>query len=256
MLCNAQDSLLIQNFSEFWLDISKQPGFEIYQSQGILALKAPVKMPGAHFVFGPITPQSIKAVKTFFDDYPFGWLSQFMQPHEEKWLEKEGFSKPILFPEMSLDLQTITSTSWSSVIKIHKIDKNNLNLFEQWVEVASQTFEIPKNIIQEFTKATLNIPRQQLYLAVYNDQPVGTASVYFGRKAAGLYHLSVAKPFRRKGVGRAITYTCLEHIRQVGHTKTVLFPSEMAFPLYTSIGFRIIHQHTLYQYCKSPTSYE
>ncbi len=236
-------SPIIQNLTDFWQDVSKNSTFEIYQSSQVLALKSPTKMSGVHFVWGTITSKTISEVKNFFGDCPFGWIVPSLQPHEEKQLKKSGFSEPYYFPEMCLELQNFYIPTFTSPIQIQQINKTDPELLESWIQIAAEGFGLAPDEVQNFISSTLSLQRQCIYIAFWNNRPAATALMYLGNETAGLYFLTVSLPFRKKGLGRAITYACLKNAQEAGLTKAVLYSSQMAISLYGSIGFRILGEY-------------
>lgn len=77
------------------------------------------------------------------------------------------------------------------------------------------------------------------YLARLDGEPVGVSQLFLGRRAAGLYSVSVLPAFRRRGVGTALTLTPFHDARAEGYILGVLGPSPEGQPLYEKLGFTL-----------------
>jgi ribosomal protein S18 acetylase RimI-like enzyme len=97
-------------------------------------------------------------------------------------------------------------------------------------------------------------PREQLYanlgfettkplhhfIARLDGYPVGVSQLFLGRRAAGLYCVSVLPEFRRHGIGRALTLAPLAVAHARGYDVSVLGPSPAGQPMYQRLGFELV----------------
>lgn len=90
------------------------------------------------------------------------------------------------------------------------------------------------------------------YVGHLESQPVATASVFFGAGVAGLYFVSTAPDFRRRGIGAAISCAALVGSRDLGYRVGVLGSSPMGHKIYERLGFRDVCMIHVYEW--SPTS--
>ena len=86
------------------------------------------------------------------------------------------------------------------------------------------------------------------YLAHLDERPVATASVFFDAESAGLYFVSTAPGFRRRGIGAAISYAALLSARDLGCEVGVLGSSAMGRPIYERLGFREVCEIHVYEW--------
>lgn len=86
------------------------------------------------------------------------------------------------------------------------------------------------------------------YLGSLGDSPVATASVFFGAGVAGLYFVSTAPDFRRRGLGAAISYAALAGARDLGYRAGVLGSSPMGHAVYRRLGFRDVCDIDVYEW--------
>jgi GNAT superfamily N-acetyltransferase len=82
--------------------------------------------------------------------------------------------------------------------------------------------------------AQLDDPRQALWIARSGGEAVGTATAFNDAGVVGIYAISTVPPFRRRGIGGALTRAAAAFDPS---RPAVLQASEMAIPLYRSIGF-------------------
>jgi hypothetical protein len=72
------------------------------------------------------------------------------------------------------------------------------------------------------------------------DRPVGCATMIEAGGAAGLYAVAVAEEVRRRGIGRAVSLAALHAGAKRGHRFGVLQTSDLGYPVYRGIGFRLV----------------
>lgn len=77
------------------------------------------------------------------------------------------------------------------------------------------------------------------WLATDEGRPIGTASALFDGVAVALDNVGVVAPYRRRGIGSALTLAAIGAARSVGSGLCVLGPSPDGQPLYASLGFEL-----------------
>lgn len=75
------------------------------------------------------------------------------------------------------------------------------------------------------------------YLARVDGEPAGVAQLFLGQRAAGLYSVGVAPPFRGRGIGTALVLTPLLVARTLGYDVGVVRPSPDSVLMYEHLGF-------------------
>ncbi len=92
------------------------------------------------------------------------------------------------------------------------------------------------------------------YLGRLGEEPVATATLFFGAGVAGVYFVSTAEHARRRGIGAAITLAALREAREAGYGTGVLGSSEMGHPVYRRLGFQERCRIGLYEWRPSEGS--
>ena len=76
-----------------------------------------------------------------------------------------------------------------------------------------------------------------LYLGVIDDEPVARSLVFYSSGVAGLYLIEVLEPYRRRGIGTAMTAAPILEAQKAGYELAVLMASEMGEYIYSRMGF-------------------
>jgi ribosomal protein S18 acetylase RimI-like enzyme len=87
--------------------------------------------------------------------------------------------------------------------------------------------------------------RQLIWIAVVDDEPVGSLWISTTSKVPFIYGIEVDHAHRGKGYGRAIMLAGEEECRRLGHTQldlNVFGDNTTAIALYDSLGYTVISQ--------------
>jgi GNAT superfamily N-acetyltransferase len=107
-------------------------------------------------------------------------------------------------------------------------------------QVQSEAFGDPYEVTLAFVAPSLGpkaAPPQKTFTAYDVHEPVGSATVVLMDGVAGIYGLAVRDTWRRRGIGAALTATCLQHAAASGCDLAYLNPSEIGYRIYASLGF-------------------
>lgn len=84
----------------------------------------------------------------------------------------------------------------------------------------------------------------RLAVAYVDGAPVARAAAIHSGSAIGVYVVGTDKAFRRRGIGRAVTWAAIEAgVRAWGGSIALLQSSEMGVPVYASMGFREVGRY-------------
>ena len=86
------------------------------------------------------------------------------------------------------------------------------------------------------------------YVGRVDEEPVATATSFFGAGVAGIYFVCTVERARRRGIGAGITLAALSEARDLGYSVGVLGSSEMGYPVYRGLGFEEYCRIGLYEW--------
>lgn len=228
-----------QNFKEILQEMSAVGGWEILESNDLLALKAPSAINFVNFVWGASSQENITKVKLFYGNAKFSWITNIGDNVSN--LTDSGF---ILdydnFPEMLLNLDEYHPPYANPNVKtITPQTKMELDL---WAITASKTFGCSEDEFKEFFYPLVNFGNCIPILVMYYEKPAGTAMVYCGKDSAGIYAMSTLEGYRRKGCGMVAINACVALAKNHNLDKIVLHSSKLGEELYKKNGFKEVHR--------------
>lgn len=109
----------------------------------------------------------------------------------------------------------------------------------QWTELSTAGFEEDESIFHlAYTRHGYGDDAFSLhYIGYLDDVPVTSATLLDAGGWATIYDLSTPPAHRKQGFGGAMTYALLRETLNRGYTDTWIWSSNMAKPLYQSLGF-------------------
>ena len=226
-----------QNFKEIMQRMANIPGWDILENINLLALIAPSPVPFVNFVWGDPNLINIQKVKNFYKNKPFTWLVPPQDDATNLTLEKFVFDGTVS-NEMLLNLQDYVSPEIDLNIKV--ITPSTNEELDIWTDTAIATFGCSAEGFKEFFYPLIKFAECTPFLVMYNDKPAGTAMVYCGNEAAGIYTMSTLEQYRRKGYGSAATNACISFAKTRNLHYAVLDASPMGKPLYEKLGFKTV----------------
>ena len=171
------------------------------------------------------------------------WLTEDGVPATEikKHLESHGLTfRESFATEMAAELtslsENIPSPNGLKIVPVE--DKSTLR---QWIHVASVGFGVATDVEDIwygfFAEAVCERPFRT-YLALLDDEPVGTSQLFTSAGVAGIYNVTCMPQARGQGIGAAITLAPLLEARQMGYRVAILQASSMGYKVYQRLGFR------------------
>ena len=108
-------------------------------------------------------------------------------------------------------------------------------------------FDMPLEVGRQFVSETLlAIPDSHLYLGYLDGQAVATSALVMSHWVAGVYNVATLAPFRRRGIGEAMTRHAVDQGMAAGCVMSSLQSSEMGYPVYERMGFRRVTGYRTY----------
>jgi GNAT superfamily N-acetyltransferase len=112
---------------------------------------------------------------------------------------------------------------------------------EEVATAQSESFGDAYDVALAFVTPTLEPdarPPQRTLTSYDGDEVTGCANVAFLDGVAAIHGVAVREPWRRRGLGRALTVQCLHLAVAQGCDLAYLNPSPMAHGVYAGLGFR------------------
>ena len=133
-----------------------------------------------------------------------------------------------------------------SKIIIRKLQKKDLhNGFLLSLDSLRKSSQISPRKAQKIYEKISKNHDQMIYVAVLNNEIVGTASILIeqkfihnGGRVGHIEDVAVKKEFQGKGIGKKIVKALLEYGKKNGCYKTILDCSDDLIPFYKNIGFK------------------
>ncbi len=170
------------------------------------------------------------------------WWAETDTPRTD--LDKHLVTHGLTFNEdgtgMAADLQALhedlSTPAGLTIVPVE--DKATL---KQWIHVTSIGFEIPEHgerrFFDLFADLAFEMPVRS-YLAVLNEQPVGTSQLFLSAGVAGIYNVTCLPEARQQGIGAAITLAPLLEARRIGYRVSILQASHLGYKVYRRLGFQ------------------
>ncbi|MFH9090548.1 GNAT family N-acetyltransferase [Streptomyces sp. NPDC017673] len=117
--------------------------------------------------------------------------------------------------------------------------------YDLYVRALGAGFEAPAEMFASlFTAAVMDAPGITAYVGEVGGEPVSTAMSIVTDGHVGVFNISTAPDHRRRGYGAALTEEVVSRGRVAGAGTAYLRSTDMALPLYTSLGFELVEHWT------------
>jgi ribosomal protein S18 acetylase RimI-like enzyme len=189
--------------------------------------------------------QRVTAVLEYFRivSRPFSW---WMGPADRpanlgELLVEAGLEAAESELAMAADLDALGRTDLSPQgLRIERVQTPEQ--LEQYAAISAANWDPPDEYVIEFFKRAMPLlltgdAPLWLYLGYLGEQPVASAELTVGGGVAGLYGISTLAPFRRRGIGSAMTVRPLLDARAGGYRTAILQAAPDGIGVYTRIGF-------------------
>ena len=142
--------------------------------------------------------------------------------------------------EMAVDLDILPQNpSLPDGLKIVQVEGETM--LRKWIHTASVGFGVSPKVeniwFDFFNYVACGLPFRT-YIALFNNEAVGTSQLFTSAGVAGIYNVSAIPDARGMGVGSAITLAPLLEARRLGYRVGVLQASQMGYNVYRRLGFQ------------------
>lgn len=151
-----------------------------------------------------------------------------------------GFQQVRILSAMTLDLASrdIPSRSAAQVAEVHTTSD-----LEAWLTVRNTNHALDASTRDAWLRthpATADPAFRQFLARTRDGRPVGSMTLFFDGRTAGLYHVDVVPEARRQGVGADMTCAALDASIVAGVRHSVLTATELGMPLYRSLEYAVV----------------
>lgn len=125
------------------------------------------------------------------------------------------------------------------ILKIHLKIKliDNKNDLLKWLEIVEIELMGKKKLDYNIFNYLLKEKKCYFYLGFWGMLPVATSFLFKGKTSAGVYLVSTLKTYRKKGIGKNMTFICLKKAKELKCKKVDIQATDFGFQIYKSLGF-------------------
>ncbi|MFB9469666.1 GNAT family N-acetyltransferase [Nonomuraea salmonea] len=159
-------------------------------------------------------------------------------------LVRHGAELAGAMPIMAVDLDRLAPVEQPAGLEIAPVDA-----LEEWVNAYGPSFGVTGDLIDEAVRnesARTDDARIVRLVGRIDGRAVGTALLYDAHGVAGVYVVATAEPYRRRGIGAALTAAALQAGRERGLAIGTLQASGMGAPVYRRMGFVEVGEYRLF----------
>lgn len=222
------------------------PGAEIIELDGLVLALSNVTDPALNSIVVAHEPVSASASLAEARDilqrrgHPLGIDLQVGRHRSvDDAVREMGLSCLFRRPGMTASVSALADVSVPRGVMIRRVEvEADVRAF---VQVGVDAFGDDPDVAGAFYAAgALGVPDAVAFVAWIGDRPVGMAAGYLNEAAVGIMGVGVVASARRRGIGAAVTVAAAKAFDAAD--LVWLHPSEMAEPLYASLGFRRVSE--------------
>ncbi|MEE1942400.1 GNAT family N-acetyltransferase [Streptomyces sp. TRM 70361] len=193
-------------------------------------------------------PSVARRVSDMMADVPWmWWVGPDSGPGVAEALVGHGAVRVGTMPVMAVRTDRIADAGQPSGLRIDTVEDGEA--LAEWVDTYSPSFDVAP----ELRSDSLRIEQRSaqapdtVRLAAYLDgRCVGTALVLDAHGVAGVYIVTTAEAYRRRGIGAALTAAALRAGQERGLRVGTLQASAAGAPVYRRMGFQTVAEYQLF----------
>lgn len=234
------------NYVSFWsLYGSMHDSGEVREKGGIVCVDSGTKIPMLNnaFVVRPLSrpEEQIADVVRFFDarKTPFCVrITEGLDSAAERACESLGLPYSDSVPGMALENMRGGGRHLDGLeIRIAHDEKT----YDEHIALTAAQFGFPIEIAQLlYSRRMLEMDDTEFYVGYVDGEPVAASALYVHQRVAGIYNVATDERFRRRGIGEAMTWQCVQRGASMGCIMAALQASDMGRPIYERMGFRLV----------------
>ncbi len=223
-------------------------GGAVHDVDGVLcaATGAPQEWWNVAFVTRPLAePEaSLREAAAFFDERRQRFIMRVREgvdPASERAAEALGMPYTDSVPGMVLS-PIPGNASPAQGLDIRTV--SDAGMLEECARINALAFDMPLEDVRHLLPMRLiEHPRWRSYLGYVDGRPATTSALLVSEDVAGVYFVATLEEFRKRGLGEAITWHAVREGAAAGCRSATLQASEMGYPVYERMGFRLAAQY-------------
>jgi hypothetical protein len=230
------------------------PGSSIEERDGIVAFTSGVAAPIFNGVWGLEPTPSREVVAASLDEFTANGIPHCLQvrPGDQAGLDELATARGMMSgsePLMATD-RIVRTPSIEELV----IDQLASDLADYRVVVAAG-FGMPDDVAAQLSLPSMaDIPGARIYVGRANGVPVTVGIGVTCGTWVGVYSIATVADARRRGYGAAITARVVEDGFAAGARHALLQASELGFPVYERLGFRVLERWNVWTWMPSAPS--
>ena len=168
----------------------------------------------------------------------------------DKCLEAKGFINVASTKAMACDLNSINFSRKKPeglVVEYVEDESTLRTFFDVWTE--GNSFPKPLgDVWYKFISETDYGAKSNTvyYLGYLDGLPVATALLFMDGSSAGLWWVATLENMKGKGIGTWMTLLPLKDAHEKGYELSVLYATELGYPIYKNLGYKEYYTNKLY----------
>jgi ribosomal protein S18 acetylase RimI-like enzyme len=224
---------------------------EVIQRGGLIMTDSgtPLAMVNSVFVTRPLRDPvaELRGALAFFDERRRPFLVRIrrgLDPAADRACAELGLVAGGVMPGMALDRMTNEGTR---VDGLAIVAAKTRATFLHHLDVMVEGFGLPREFAEVLlTDRFLHVPDAELYVGYVDDRPIASSALFVTGRTAGIYNVATLADVRGRGIGEAMTWHCVRRGAEMGCVAAILQASEMGFPIYERMGFRLVSPYHTY----------
>ncbi|MBN2533324.1 MAG: hypothetical protein JXB88_10550 [Spirochaetales bacterium] len=170
---------------------------------------------------------------------PFCIMTPETDPAVEQLLIDNGMIPIDFLPGMAIDLEDfIRGRSGDNMMPDLKIrEVSNEKELLQWIDIVDKVIFKGKKLDPDLFLRLTGNPLIHFYTGYIQDIPATTSMIFISQHAAGFYNIATLPPFRKRGLGTAMTIYSMIQAYEKKCKTGILHASVMGEPVYTKLGY-------------------
>jgi GNAT superfamily N-acetyltransferase len=128
----------------------------------------------------------------------------------------------------------------SAGVTVHRVDEGTYAGFLELVVATGFPAEWAR---ASFPSSLVRDPDNAMFVGRLDGRPAATSLAVRTGDVTGVYAVGTLDDARRRGLGTAVTWACVDAARGWGSEAVVLQASEMGYPIYRSMGFESVVEY-------------